>query len=465
MSSVIARGRDSRVVLRARALVERFLPEGALLLSVLTFGSYGAGLLRDKIFAMTFGAGIELDAYNAAFQLPELVLDVVVAGGLAAPFVPIFTALRRDDEPAAHEFGRTILTLAVVFMGISCAILFVLAPFTAPLLVSGFGAADRELYVNLFRVMLLSPIVFAASIALGEILVAEQRFLWYGLAPLLYNLGIVAGTVALSRWIGIYGPAVGALLGAVLHLGIRVIGIRRTPFRIRPRLAVRTRAVREFVRLMIPKMASHPIDPLTFLFFNSLASTMVAGSISSLSFARNYQSVPVSLIGASFSVAAFPLLSRAYAAGDGAGFARIVRTNILTIGGLSILAAIALAAFGGFGVQLLGGGKFDAEDVSRTTLVLAVLALSVPFEGLSHLLARALYATRTTILPVGAALAGLAVTVVLAGSLAGSIGIIAIPIGFSAGMVVKVILLAVALRPRIAAVRAGLVAPDLGGPA
>ncbi len=466
MSGALARGRDSRAVARVRAVVARYLPEGALLLAILTFGAYTMGLLRDVIFARTFGAGAELDAYNAAFQLPELILDVVVAGGLAAPFVPIFSALRGSDEPAAHDFGRTVLTLAVLFMAACCVVLFFLAPLTADWLVGGFDAAQKELYIGLFRLMLLSPILFAASIALGEILVAEQHFVAYGMAPLLYNLGIIVGTVVLSGPLGIYGPAIGTLLGAGLHLGARVVGIRRTRFRIGARLKVRTRAVREFVRLMIPKMASQPIDPLTFLYFNALASSMVAGSLSSVSFARNFQSVPVSLLGAAISVAAFPLLSRAFAAGDRPTFIRLVRTNTLTIGGLSILAAIGLAIFGGLAIRVfLGHGSFTEEAVARTSALLVVMAISVPFESLSHLFARALYATRTTLLPVGASLAGFVVTVVTSQVLITPLGLAAIPVSFTLGMVAKVALLAAALLPRARAVGRAGAAPDLRGPA
>ena len=95
--------------------LDRLLPRGAVLLAVLTFGGYAMGLVRDRIFARSFGAGVELDAYNAAFVLPELALDVLVAGGLTAPFVPIFLGLREGDggERAADEFGQTVLTLAV----------------------------------------------------------------------------------------------------------------------------------------------------------------------------------------------------------------------------------------------------------------------------------------------------------------------------------------------------------------
>src|SRR5919106_602156 len=105
------------MVLMLNDLLSRFLPAGGALLSVLLFGSYVMGLLRDRIFARTFGAGAELDAYNAAFILPELTLDVLVASGLAAPFIPIFLQLRRQGDELANEFGQSIFTGALAVMG------------------------------------------------------------------------------------------------------------------------------------------------------------------------------------------------------------------------------------------------------------------------------------------------------------------------------------------------------------
>ena len=354
-----------------RHLLDRYVPRGAILLSVLTFGSYVMGLVRDRILVRTFGAGEELDAFNAAFVIPELSLGIVVASGVAAPFVPMFMGLRRENEPDAQTFGQTILTLAVLAMGVVSVLLFIFAPLTVPIVASGFGPAQQELYIQLFRVMSLTPIIFAASLVLGEVLVADRRFLYYGLAPILYNAGLAFGALVLSPEFGIFGAAIGAVIGAGLHLAIRVVGIRGTAFRIRARLALQVAGLRDFFRLALPKTASSPIEPLTFLFFTNVASTLVAGSITSVSLARNFQSVPVSLVGVAFSLAAFPVLATAYAAGDKRTFGRIVRVNTLSIGVLTVCAAIGLVVIGERAIDvLLGGGLFDAEDVQRTALVL-----------------------------------------------------------------------------------------------
>ncbi len=432
-----------RALVAARSIVDRIVPQGAILLSVLTFAGYAMGLVRDRIFARTYGAGSELDAYNAAFVVPELLFDVLIAGGLAAPFVPILTKLRADGRAAADEFARTILTLAVVVMAPLTIVLFAVAPATVAIVAPGFDAGQRDLYVGLFRVMCVTPLLFTVSIVLGELLVAERRFLFYGLAPLCYNGGIVAGTILLHERIGIYGAAVGAVGGAVLHLAVRLAGVLRSGFVIRPRLAVRMVAVREFVALMVPRMTGAPIEPLTFQFFTAVASGFVAGSVSSVSFARNFESVPVSLIGVAFSLAAFPSLSAAAAVGDRGRFVAILRTNVLTISAVTIVGAVVLFWLSTFVIdRLLGGGAFDDADVARTATLLSLFAVAVPLESLTYPLARAIYATRNTILPVGASIAGLAVTIVATTALRGSIGLSAIPVGFVLGIGVRVAILA-----------------------
>ncbi len=376
---------------------------------------------------------------------------MLVESGLAASFVPIFLALRsRGDGTDADRFGRTVLTAAVTVMGVATVVLFVLAEPTTALIAPSFTGAQRDLYVSLFRVMLATPILFAASLTLGNVLLAEQRFAWYGVAPLLYNAGIIGGTLLFAPSMGIYGPAIGAVMGAVLHLASRLLGLRRSRFRIGPGRSFRMPAIGEFVRLMLPKMASHPVESTTFLFFTSVATGLAAGSVSSVSFARNFQSVPVTVIGVAFALAAFPALSTLHAGGDRRGFLRVLGTNLVSITVFTTLAAVALVVLGELAIRVfLGGGAFDAEDVARTSLVLGAFAVSIPFESLTHLLSRAIYATRHTLLQVLASLAGLGVTVVAVLALLPSLEIVAIPIGFAIGQVAKVVLLALALAVRL----------------
>jgi putative peptidoglycan lipid II flippase len=435
-----------------RRLTERVVPAGALTLAILSLAYFGMGLVRNRVLSTAFGAGPELDAYNAAFRIPEIALDILVASGLSAPFVPIFTRLREGPggEPRAEAFGRTVLTVAVAVMAVALGGLLVAGEWIATAVFPGFDAPTRDLYVQLFRINCLAQVLFAASITLGEILVANRRFLFYALAPIFYTTGIVLGTVVLGTTLGIYGTALGAVIGAVAHLGIRAVGVLRTGFRIGPSLRVRTAEFREFVRLMLPRMVSYPIDPLVVLFLTQQATRHGPGTATALSFVLDYQFVPVQVIAITFSLAIFPTLSAAFAEDDGPRFRSLLARNVTTIGALTAVAAIAIAVLSGLVVRVVhGGGRFGAEDVALTSSLLAAFAISIPIDSLSYPLSRALYATHNTIYQVVASATGLVTLVGLAGLLEPSLGVTAIPVAYAGGGAAKLVVLAVFLAPRV----------------
>jgi putative peptidoglycan lipid II flippase len=440
------------LVATSRVLLDRIFPRGALVLSFLSLGYFAMGIVRNRVFANTYGAGAELDAYNAAFRIPEIALDVLVASGLAAPFVPIYSSLRRErgDDDAANDFGRTVLTGVIGVMTVASVVIFLTAPWLADIVVPGAPQATRELYVQLLRINCLAQVLFATSFPLGEILVAHRRFVFYAIAPLFYTGGIILGTVLFAGRFGIVATAWGAVAGAAAHLAIRAIGTRRTTFRIRPGFAARTAAVAEFLRLMVPRMFSVAIEPLTLTYFTRVAAGVGVGAVSSLNFGLDYQVLPVSLIGVSFSLAVFPVLSAAFADGDGPAFLAVLRRNLATIAVLTTLAAAALFIFSGVLVDvLLGGGKFGPADVARTSAVVAAFAISIPFDALAYPLSRGLYATHDTLRQVIASFVGLGVVVVATQALLASAGILAIPMGYAAGMIVKDAFLAIFLASRV----------------
>ncbi len=436
---------------RLKNVARTQLPRNAVILAILLLAGAGMSFFNLRVLGHEYGAGPELDAWSAATRLPQLALDFLVVGGVVGPFLPLFVGLKGEAADKARDFARTILTLAILVMALAMAIMFVFAAQTMSIVAPGFTGEQRELYIGLFRVLCFAQVIFAASWVLGEILVAERRFVTYGLAEPIYYGGIAAGAVLLSGPLGIYGAAVGAVVGAGAHLGIRLVGIYRTSFRPWPSLALRTQGLGEFLRLMAPKMISQPLLALTALYFTSLASNLAPGSVTSFTIAQHFQSLPESLCGVAFATAAFPALSSAFAAGDKRAFRRVFRTNLASIALLSISAAVGLLIFGPFAIRIfLGGGAFDATDVAQTTMVALIFAVSIPFESLTELFARAIYATHNTLQPTAAAIAGFVATVLSATALSGQLGLAAIPTGYAIGMATKLAVLAVALRPRMA---------------
>ena len=437
-----------------RRLIDRVFPRGALLLSVLSLGYFAAGIVRNRILAGEYGAGSELDAYNAAFRIPEIALDILVASGLSAPFVPIFSRLLgggdEEGRREAEAFGQSVLTGAVTVMIVALAILFIAAPWIAETVWKDFDPATRALYVNLLRINCVAQVMFAASNTVGDVLIVHRRFLLYGLAPILYTTGIVTGALLLGPALGIYGAAIGAVGGATAHLAIRTIGGLRAGFHPRPRFAFRSEPFREFIRLMLPRMVSYPIDPIVVSFMTVLAAGLAAGTTTALSFVLDYQFVPVQVIAITFSLAVFPVLSRAWAAGDATAFRRTLVRNVVTIAALTTLAAVVLAVLARPLVAvLLGGGRFGADAVGLTAGLLLAFTISIPIDSLSYPLSRALYATHNTIWQVMASISGLVVLVIAARILVPAIGVGGIALAYALGGGVKILVLLVAVWQRV----------------
>ncbi|OGY78551.1 MAG: murein biosynthesis integral membrane protein MurJ [Candidatus Kerfeldbacteria bacterium RIFCSPHIGHO2_02_FULL_42_14] len=441
------------------------LTRGAAILFVTAFASYFLGLVRDRLLAHTFGAGVELDVYNAAFLVPDLLLNIFVAGALQAAFLPILgqVFVQRGKE-TADRLASTILNTALFTMLILGVVSFMLIPKFSFVLAPGFTAEQKTLLVTLTRLLLLSPLIFAASNTFGAMLVSRKRYLAYGLSPVLYNFGIILGVAVFARWLGIFGVVVGTLLGAVLHLTIRLLDVRSLSFQYRKFLHWQDPAFRKIIELMIPKMIGHPAEQLTFFAFTTVASTLAVGSITMMNFARNFMSVPVSLFGIAFATATFPLLAEARASLQREQFWQYVRDGARKILYFTIPSAVVFALFSSVIVRsFLGSGKFDASAVTGTAMLLSIFALSVPLESIAHLLARSFYALQNTWFPVLCSLIGFGVASGVAAILAKQLGLSSLGWGFFVGSISKVLLLIFVLRYRFHRAFAVATAVDKNG--
>ncbi len=423
---------------------------GATLLTFLTLGSYALGLVRDIIFARVFGASRMLDVYNAAFIIPDLLLNIFVAGALTAAFVPVFTHLYACNEDAeAEKVATTMLVAAPLILIILAIPIFIFMPRLADLVAPGFAFEDKELLVLMARLLLISPIIFAISNTLGNILISFERFWGYGLAPVFYNIGIIIG-IPLAKLFGPLGLIEGVVIGALMHLAVRWADIAKSQIRWRFPVQWRHPEFRKILKLMIPRMAGQPIEQVTFFIFTSMASTLAVGSIVVLSFARNFQSVPVSLFGIAFSTAVFASLSKKAALGDRVGFLYHLRETAKALGIMTGLSAIFFFFFGEWVVRLfLGGGRFVEADVIRTGQLLAIFAFAIPAESFMHLIARSFYALKDTWTPLFITLPGLVAIFLLANFLTPIISLAALPVSYAVVLTLEVILLFIILKIKL----------------
>lgn len=428
----------------------KFIPAGSLVLAGTTLASYALGLIRDRVFAQTFGASRMLDAYNAAFLVPDLLFNILIASGIAAAFVPIFTELISHSREKAEEYTNTVITSAIGTMFISAILLIIFADKVSFLVAPGFDLEERVLVAKILRILAISPILFGISNTLGAMLISKKEFLFYGLAPVVYNLGIIGGAIFLGPKFGINGIAIGTVIGAFFHAFIRTMAALRSGFRFKFEFKFKTPEFKKTLQLMLPKMFGHPIELAMFWGFTVISSTLQAGSIAVMNFARNFQSVPVSLIGITLSTAVFPDMAKAISENSRDEFYKKLKNSFLLILIGSTLSALFVFIIREPLVRLvLGGGSFSEEAIKRTAQTLGFFTLSMPTESLRHLFARAYYATKNTTIPVIINIIGLIMAIGGGFMLAPSLNIIAIPIAFSVASLVELILLLVFLPRRL----------------
>lgn len=418
----------------------------ALALTLTSGLSYFLGLLRDRAFARTFGAGADLDVYNAAFVVPDFFLAFLVTSGLSAAFVPIFSGLDESRKKEAVEYTNQVLSFGLLVLIVLLFVFAIALPYVTDYLVPGFDEVKTAEYIGVTRLMLLSPILFTISNTFGNVLLSIKEFFWFGLAPAMYNLGILAGVFFFVPHFGVTGLVIGTVLGALLHLCIRIPSIIRYGFKLKLNFKFDGR-MKETVFLMIPKMFQLGMWQVLLWWFVNLASRLPEGSVTIYSFARNFQSVPVSLIGIAIALSVFANLSHIAARKDYKEFRRVVWNKGLYIFLVTGLAAVALAIMSYPVINIfLGGGEFNGTAVSATAALLAVYCISVPLESLMHLLARAHYALKNTIRPSGIHVSTILLTMFVSFYLLPRIGLFAIPVGFAIGLAVQVVLLSLSLR-------------------
>jgi putative peptidoglycan lipid II flippase len=401
------------------------------------------GVLRDRVLASTFGAGNSLDAYYAAFRLPDLLYSLVILGALSAGFIPVFAEyLETKSKDEAWRLAERVLSVVGATMIFICGALILFAPMLVPFTVPGFEGEKLQQTIQLTRIMALSPFFLGLSAVMGGILQATRRFFAFALAPVLYNIGIIFGVLVLAPVMGLEGVAWGVVVGAFFHLVTQASVALRLGLRRIPAPSLRTEGVRRILRLMAPRTAGLAVSQINMVILLSLASALPIGSIAVFNLANNLQSFPVSIFGISFAVAAFPNLSRAAATRRDDDFKDVLGSAARKIAFLIIPATVAFILLRAQIVRLaLGAGEFDWDATIRTANVLGIFAVSMLFQALVPLLARAFYAFQDTWTPLAAGIVAEAFNLVLAILLREHLGIIGLAIAFSVAALLNLLLL------------------------
>ncbi len=441
----------------------------ALLIGSAGLVSRVLGMYRNRLLAAHFGAGRELDMYFAAFQIPDFIATLFLLGAGSAAILPVFQEYMQKDRESAH---RLISSLQISFLAASClsiAIIFFFVPLLLKIIVPGFSDGDRAITALLTRIMLLSPIFLGLSSILSAVIQSFQRFFAYALAPIFYNIGIIAGIIFFVPIFGVMGLGFGVVLGAILHWSIQMISI--THVGMRPWLAMHriSGGVKKVFRLSLPRVMSLSFAQITVIGLTAIGSTLHAGSIAVFKLSQDLYFVPVALIGVSYSVVIFPRLNQAFLNRNAQAFYHELFLGIRTI---TLWIAPTIALFIVLRAHIvrvaLGAGQFSWEDTRLTAASLAILAIAMIAGGITQLLIKAFYALEETwtplIINIFASVFSIVSAIIFSRVLRGSSEFISftlntlrvgdlssadmlgLALGFTAGLLIDNILLYIALR-------------------
>lgn len=407
--------------------------------------SYAMGLFRDRIFAHTFGLSRTLDIYNASFVIPDMIVSIFIGTALSAAFVPIFTKKYDQKQSLGYKYANQMISWGVLLVGTFAIIAGITIPYFAEYIVPGFNGEELKQYVLLTRIMMISPVLFALSNSYGRILISTKEFFWYGLSPALYNLGIIIGVIFLVPKFGMKGLVIGTILGVLLHLINRLLPLKRKKYNFKNKIDFSfSPEIKETIKLALPKVFQYGMWHFMLLSFISIASKLEEGSVAVYNYARNFQSLPVSLLGIAIALAMYPTLSHDAGKGNFKKFRSDFKKNRLKSIFYTTLGGIGLAIISKPLISIiLGGGQFGEKEINLLSSVLIVYCFVVPIESLMHIYHRAYYSIKNTIIPASIYTFMMLGTIILAKIIAPKIGIYAIPISFGIGLSIDIIILAI----------------------
>ncbi|KRT67776.1 MAG: integral membrane protein MviN, virulence factor [candidate division WWE3 bacterium CSP1-7] len=357
------------------------------------------GLVRDRALAHYF-FGNDISIYFAAFRLPDTLFDVLIMGALSSAFIPTFISYisRRKEAEGWRVAGIAVNLALLLFLGLAVLVFVFARPFSA-VVAPGFNPAEITQMAQLTRVLLLTQGLFVISSFLTGILKSYQRFLVPALAPVFYNLSIILGIVFLSKTLGIYAPAWGAVIGALLHLVIQLPLAVKLGFRPVGSLDFRHPGVRRIIKLAAPRvldLLSNQLLKASDLFLASLITTPSYGY---LTFAFHLGMLPVSLFGFALADATLPALS--HRAGKREEFRETFFTTFRQIIFLILPAAAALAVLRIPLVRLaFGAARSTWDSTVLTGYALSLFAIGILGQALTTYFVRAFYALSDTLTPM-----------------------------------------------------------------
>jgi putative peptidoglycan lipid II flippase len=383
------------------ARTEKLNTKAAGIIGLAVMCSRLLGLAREQIFAALFGGGAAMDAFTAAFRIPNLLRDLFAEGALSTAFVTTFSkTIARGGDEAAWRLANKVATLTALVLGVLCIAGMIFAEQLVGTLAPGFDPQKAGLTALLTRIMF--PFILLVSLAalVMGMLNARNVFGMPAMASSFFNVGSIVGGVSLGYWIdphfgsrALIGLGVATLFGGALQLAVQLPSLARIGYRFQPDFEWRDAGVKAILLLMGPSVIAASTTQFNVLINSMFASTLGDGAIFWLSIAFRLMQLPLGLFGVALGTVTLPLLSRLVVAGQMSAFrselARAMRLAfLLTIPstiGLMMLAEPIMSV-------LYQHGKFTAYEAAQAAGALRFYAIGLAGYAALKVLVNAFYA-------------------------------------------------------------------------
>lgn len=419
VSSVVARANKRLSIQLAAALLA-----GSSLLSLLL------GFFRDRLLNSAYlpndAAGLSgypqgIDAYTAAFTVPDFMFFILVSGALSVTFIPVFNQrLATGNKQSAWRLSTSLLNfMAILTLVASILIIIFAEPLIRYIIAPGFDESTTALAVSMTRVIAVNPFLFAIATVIASIQQAVGRFTFFAVAPVLYNIGIIIGLTVFTGGIslfgvqvfdgGIMGVALGVVFGSIMQLVFSTIGLVGLGFDYRFKIFWKNKGFRQVLRLLPPRSIDQGMDYLVGIVEINLASRMAEGTVRIYNQAVTLHMAPINLIGVAISTAAFPKMTERIGQGRPDLFRKELQTVIRIIVWLAMPVAAITFFTRGYLVNFIKNGGDALMAGLLGTLVVAILFRSVYF-----IAARSFYAQQDTRTPLYISLFAIGLNIALA---------------------------------------------------
>lgn len=410
------------------ANVKLSVKSAAVVLASSTLISALLGLFRDRLlnsyYLNTYPTGI--DAYTAAFTIPDFMFFILTSGALAVSFIPVFNErLTKGNKKSAWELSSSLLNLMALLTLIASVFIMIFAdPLIRYVVSPGLDESGMILAINMTRVIAINPFLFSIATVLTSMQQAVGRFVFYSFAPAIYNIGIIIGITWFTGGInlfgtqifegGIMGVALGVILGAVLQLIVSLIGLFGLGFDYEFKIYWKNQGFRNILKLLPPRSLDQGIDYVNGIVTTNLSSRMGAGAVRVFNQASSLHQMPINLIGVAISTAFFPKMTEQLGEDNEKEFHDTFRRALSTINWIALPVAVIAFFARGYVVSFISNIRDNATQNAAIAAVLGALCIAIFARSVFHIASRGFYAYQDTKTPFRVSIVAMGLTMLLA---------------------------------------------------